>query len=489
MPISHSRAWFVYCALVLLSIGALWLILALGEAWVSKNGMSSVQHAATTAPWFSDIWPGGFTDAFLTALHHPLSLLLAQVIVIVLCARGCGLLLQRFGQPRVIGEILAGIVLGPSLIGGIWPELGSALFPAESLPKLNLLSQIGLVLFMFIVGMEVNISALRSHAREALLVSHVSVAFPFLLGAALAIGLFDNYAPSGASFTTFALFMGIAMSVTAFPVLARILMDRGLTKSPLGTLALTCAAVDDVTAWCLLAFIVAIAQGGSALGASSIIVLALIYVAAMLWLARPLMKRFIGASEIDQRVMAIVLMMLLVSSLSTELIGLHALFGAFLAGVVMPQPEHLRRAIAARVEDVSTLILLPLFFAMTGLRTEVGLLNDLESWLICGLIIVVAVVGKLLGSAVTARWSGMRWSDSWALGVLMNTRGLMELVVLNLGYDLGILSAKLFTMMVIMALLTTLMTGPLLSLIFRSQEGRPPEEFVERKSSPRGAAR
>lgn len=483
MPTIRSRTWLIYCALVALSIGGLWLILTLGEDWASTSGSSAMQNAATGSPTSSDTWHGGLVDALVAALSHPLSLLLAQVIVIVLCARGCGLLLQRLGQPRVIGEILAGILLGPSLVGAIWPEFGPSFFPPESLPKLHILSQIGLVLFMFIVGMEVNMSSLRRHAREALLVSHVSVAFPFLLGAALAIGLFDAYASPRAGFTTFALFMGIAMSVTAFPVLARILMDRGLTKTPLGTLALTCAAVDDVTAWCLLALIVAIAQGGSALGATYIIALALIYVAAMFWLVRPLMKRLIGGSDIDQRLMVVILMLVLISALSTELIGLHALFGAFLAGVIMPPHEDFRRAVAARVEDVSTLILLPLFFAFTGLRTEIGLLNDLESWLICGLVIVVAVVGKLVGSAVTARWSGMRWSDSWALGVLMNTRGLMELVVLNLGYDLGILSAKLFTMMVVMALVTTLMTGPLLNLILRRANDGPAPTRVSKASA------
>lgn len=248
-------------------------------------------------------------------------------------------------------------------------------------------------------------------------------------------------------------------------------MDRGLSKSPLGTMALTCAAVDDVTAWCLLAIIVAIAQAGTAIGAVYTIVLALFYIAAMLFVVKPMLARLISTSAIDQRLMVIVLMLALMSALMTELIGLHALFGAFLAGVIIPQQERLRRAIADRVEDISTLILLPLFFAVTGLRTEIGLLDDLESWLLCGAIIAIAVVGKLVGSAIMARWSGMSWSDSLALGALMNTRGLMELVVLNLGYELGILSAKLFTMMVIMALVTTFMAGPLLGLIDRARRG------------------
>lgn len=465
MALRHSRTWFIYLLLLVASSVALWLILAVGAERVSLTALQTVEPGSTSH------MQRGSLAAMSAAFNNPLSLLLTQVIVIVVCARMCGSLLQRLGQPQVIGEILAGILLGPSLVMAIWPEFGQWLFPAESLPKLQMLSQIGLVLFMFIVGMEVNIGSLRAHAREAVLISHVSVVAPFLLGAALAIALFESYASSKASFLTFGLFMGIAMSVTAFPVLARILMDRGLAKSPLGTLALTCAAVDDVTAWCMLAVIVAIAQAGTAGDAAYIVGLALAYVAVMLWVIKPLLERVIGNTKVDQRLMVIVLMLVLISGLTTELIGLHALFGAFLAGVIIPQREKLRRAVTERVEDVSTLILLPLFFAFTGLRTEVGLLDDVQSWLVCGAIIAVAVAGKLAGCAIMARLSGMRWSDSLALGALMNTRGLMELVVLNLGYDLGILSAKLFTMMVIMAFVTTFMAGPLLNLIDRVRNG------------------
>lgn len=468
MDLRRLQTWFVYSLFIVVSLGGLWLILALGNDHVARLGNDTASGDAVALSSFDNAQREQTKTPSVTFLN-PLSLLLLQVIVIVVCARVCGFLAHRVGQPRVIGEIAAGILLGPSLLGFVSPQISHWLFPSDSLSELHILSQIGLLLFMFIVGMEVNVASLKSHAREALWVSHASVVFPFLLGAALAIGLFETYASSGAEFITFALFMGIAMSVTAFPVLARILMDRGLSKSPLGTLALTCAAVDDVTAWCLLALIVAIAQAGSVLGASYIILFGLIYVAVMVRLIKPAVERRLGRSEIDQRVVATVLLTVLTSALATELIGLHALFGAFLAGVVMPQQEQLRRAIAERVEDLSTLILLPLFFAFTGLRTEVGLLDDPQSWLVCGIIIVVAVLGKLAGSALTARWSGMPWSDSLALGVLMNTRGLMELVVLNLGYDLGILSAELFTMMVIMALVTTLMTGPLLSFIGRQK--------------------
>lgn len=456
----RANVWLAYSILVLLSLAGLWLVLFLGESAVLQGS------GDTPVSTGGDSTSGAAQSSGVAAAPHPLALLLAQVIVVVFFARLCGSVLQRLGQPRVIGEILAGIMLGPSLIGGIWPEFTAWVFPQSSLPTLHLLSQIGLVLFMFLVGMEINLGSLRSHAREALLISHMSVVFPFLLGATLAIWLFEGYAAtSQVNYVVFALFLGIAMSITAFPVLARILMDRGMIKSPLATMALTCAAVDDVTAWCLLAIIVALAQAGTVGGAVYVLLFSLIYIAVMLWLVRPWIDRLIGPAQVDQRIMVGVLLLLLVSAYSTELIGLHALFGAFLAGVIMPNREHLRHVIASRIEDVSTLILLPLFFAFTGLRTEIALLNDIESWLICGLIIVVAVLGKLGGGALTARWSGMPWADSLALGALMNTRGLMELVVLNIGYDLGIISAKLFTMMVIMALVTTFMTGPILSLI------------------------
>lgn len=467
----QAKTWLAYGALVLLSMAGLWLILALGNEWV---GTPILKHAV---PLQAAVPPGGLAEALLAALHHPLSLLLAQVVVIVLFARLCGYVFGKLGQPRVIGEIVAGIALGPSLVGAAWPQFSAWIFPSDSLPKLHLLSQIGLVLFMFIVGMEVNVSSLKARAREAVLVSHISVVLPFLLGAALAIGLFEAYAAERANFITFALFMGIAMSITAFPVLARILMDRGMMKSQLGTMALTCAAVDDVTAWCLLAFIVAVAQAGTAVAAVHVLLLAALYVAVMVLAVRPAMNKVVrladAAGDVDQKTMVVVLLLVLMSALGTELIGLHALFGAFLAGVIMPAHEPLRRAITRRLEDVSTLILLPLFFAFTGLRTEFGLLDDLESWLICGLIIAIAVIGKLGGSALMARWSGMSWPEAISLGALMNTRGLMELVVLNLGYDLGILSAELFTMMVIMALVTTLMAGPVLSLVARGRAARP----------------
>jgi K+:H+ antiporter len=301
------------------------------------------------------------------------------------------------------------------------------------------------------------------------MVSHASIIVPFLLGAALALLLYPTLAPAGIPFAAFALFMGIAMSITAFPVLARILEDRGLSQSRLGSIALACAAIDDVSAWCILAIVIAIVKS-TGIGASFItIALTLVFVGAMLFLIRPqlgnLIERRVSDPKRARGLLALVLAFVLASAWFTESIGIHALFGGFMAGVVMPSFSGFRVFIKERIETFSSSLLLPLFFVFTGLRTQINLLDDWWSWLTCFAIIVIAVTGKLGGSMLMARWTSMNWRDSFALGVLMNTRGLVELVVLNIGYDLGILSARIFAMMVIMALVTTFMTAPLLSLV------------------------
>lgn len=402
-------------------------------------------------------------------LDHPLSLLLLQIAVIILCSRLFGFLFGKIGQPTVIGEIIAGIVLGPSLLGWLWPGVSGWLFRPDSLPTLQFFSQLGLLLFMFIIGLELDVGLLKNKAQAAVVVSHAGIVFPFFLGVWLAYGLFSQFAPGGVSFVAFGLFMGIAMSITAFPVLARIIQERGLTQSPLGALAITCAAADDVTAWCLLAAIVALIQAGTAATALFTVLLAALYIGVMFFLVRPLLQRlsfrYGQPGQVNKTFVAALFSVLFLSALATEVIGIHALFGAFLAGAMMPASAVFRLWLIARIEDVSLVILLPLFFAFTGLKTQVGLLNNGTVWLVCGLIILVAVLGKFGGSLVAARFTGQSWADSCAIGALMNTRGLMELVVLNIGYDLGILSPTIFTMMVLMALLTTFMTTPALSLI------------------------
>jgi Kef-type K+ transport system membrane component KefB len=368
----------------------------------------------------------------------------------------------------------AGILLGPSLFGWLAPGAFASVFPAESLVVLRLLSQIGICLFMFTVGMELDLGHVRSRAQTAVVVSHVSIVFPYLLGVVLAYFLFSSLGGAGASFTAFALFMGISMSITAFPVLARILRERRLTRTALGSTALTCAAVGDVTAWTILAFVVAVAQASSLGGAMLSLLLVLAFVAVMLWGVRRALRAWLGEARIasqepSENTLARIVCVVVAAALCAELIGVHALFGSFLAGVIMPDRHGFRHKLAVRLENFSVVFLLPLFFAFTGLRTQHGLLDDLRGWLLCALIIAVATLGKLGGSALAARFTGMGWSDSLQLGALMNTRGLMELIVLNVGYDLGILSPRIFTMLVTMALVTTVLTGPLLTLFAARQ--------------------
>jgi len=414
-------------------------------------------------------------------LREPLPLLLLQLIVIVCAARLCGTAIQRFGQPAVIGEIVAGIALGPSLLGAIAPGVSAFLFPASSAGVLKLFAEIGVLLFLFVVGLELDVGALRGRAQAAVVVSHASIVVPYFLGVALALPLFPTLAPAGTRFVPFALFLGIALSITAFPVLARILEERNLTRTPLGGLAIACAAVDDATAWSLLALVVATAQATGFAGALGTILWTIAFVAAMLWGVGPLLRRALAGEaareEPSKIALAGALLVLLASALATEIIGIHALFGAFLAGVVMPRDSRFRRYLADRLERFSSVFLLPLFFAFTGLRTQIGLLSDAASWGTCLLVILVATAGKLGGGMLAARLTRMSWPDSFALGALLNTRGLMELIALNIGYELGILSPAIFAMMVLMALATTLATGPLLSFAdaWRRAAGRVPD--------------
>jgi Kef-type K+ transport system membrane component KefB len=402
-----------------------------------------------------------------------LVLLLAQIVVVLVVARLSGNLLQRLGQPRVVGEMLAGIALGPSLFGKLAPVASAALFPLESLGFLNTLSQLGLILFMFLVGLELDTEAIKARGRSALLISHASIVAPFVLGATLALWLYPRLSDASVPFNAFALFIGAAMSVTAFPVLARILSERNLVRTPLGALAITCAAVDDVTAWMLLAGVLALARSGSA---DSSLWLTLggtvLFVGVMVTAGRRLLSTLGRGVSSDgtmtQSGLAAVIIVVLTSAGITELLGVHALFGAFMAGVVMPKDERFIRALAMRFEDLMLALLLPLFFAFTGLRTQLGWIGGhAEEWLALGLVVAVAVVGKFGGCALAARASGLSWRQSGALGALMNTRGLMELVILNIGLDIGVISPALFAMMVVMAITTTLMTTPIVSRLTR----------------------
>jgi Kef-type K+ transport system membrane component KefB len=410
-----------------------------------------------------------FLSSFVHNLQNPLALLLAQIITIIIVARVLGWICKKIGQPTVIGEIIAGIVLGPSLIGLYFPEFSNALFPVKSLGNLQFLSQIGLILFMFMVGMELDLKTLKNKAHDAIVISHASIIIPFALGMGLAYFIYQTFAPTGVQFLSFGLFTGIAMSITAFPVLARIVHERGIHKTRLGAIVITCAAVDDITAWCLLAAVIAIVKAGSFVSSLYTIAVAIGYVFVMIKVVQPFLKRvgelYPTRENMSKQVVAIFFLTLILSAYSTEVIGIHALFGAFMAGTIMPDNTKFRNILTEKIEDVALVLLLPLFFVFTGLRTEIGLINDPYLWKITGLIILVAVAGKFLGSSLAAKFVGQNWRDSLSIGALMNTRGLMELVVLNIGYDLGILSPEIFSMMVIMALVTTFMTGPSLDLI------------------------
>ena len=468
----NLRSLIYYVALLLIFAAGISLILAAGSRSQRKTEAVAVSASGTAPTNSTTPAPANGSSGMGTlygALRSPISVLLLQIVVIIVVARIFGAVFRRLGQPPVMGEMVAGIALGPSVLGLIFPQAVAFLFPASSMTTLGVLSQIGVVLFMFIVGLELDIQHLREKASTAVMVSHASIIVPFLLGAALALALYSTLAPAGTSFAAFALFMGIAMSITAFPVLARILEDRGMSQSRLGSIALACAAIDDVSAWCLLAFVIAIVKSSGLRGSVLTIALTLGFVAAMLFFIKPQLDSWVEKRLQDQKqaraLLAAVLAFVLASAWFTESIGIHALFGGFMAGVVMPPVAGFRDFLKQRVEAFSSAALLPLFFVFTGLRTQISLLDNWWAWLTCLAIILVAITGKLGGSMLMARWTGMSWRDSSALGILMNTRGLVELVVLNIGCDLGILSGRIFVMMVIMALATTFMTAPLLSLV------------------------
>jgi len=394
-------------------------------------------------------------------------LVLVEVLIVIGMSRLVGLGFKVIKQPLVIGEIVAGIMLGPSLFGLVAPQLAITLFPPETVPFLNILSQVGLIFFMFLIGLELDPKYLSGNIQAAIITSNVSIIVPFSLAAVLSLFLYPLVSSTSVSFTAFALFLGAAMSITAFPVLARIITENNLQGTRLGTLALTCAAVDDVTAWCILAVAIAVARNGSIdQKAILTIIESILYITFMFtagrWFLKRLSTHYHRTHRLSQFVLALIYMGVVASALITELIGIHLIFGAFLLGAAMPKNAGLVREIAVKTEDFVLIFLLPVFFAYSGLKTQVGLLNRPELWLLCGLILLVAIAGKYIGTYVAARFSGINKREATALGWLMNTRGLTELIVLNIGLELGVITPLLFTMLVIMALVTTFMTSPLL---------------------------
>ena len=397
--------------------------------------------------------------------------LVLQIAVILVAARLVGFLFQKIHQPQVMGEMVAGILLGPSLLGWLAPGVSAALFPASSLGYLNALSQVGLVVFMFVVGLALNPSELHGYGHAAVLTSHVSIVAPFCLGGLTALYLYPRLSDDGVTFTGFALFMGAAMSVTAFPVLARILSERGLVRSKMGSLAIACAAVDDVTGWCILAYIVVLVRVTHAARPAWVTIGGSIaYVLIMLFVVRRILpafeREFRKRDRLSDNLIAVIVVLVLVSALATEWLGIHLLFGAFLMGAIMPKAPEFTRYLLHKFESVTVVLLLPLFFAYTGLRTRIGVGGGRAIWFYSALVIVVAITGKLGGSMFAARLAGMPWREAASLGILMNTRGLMELVILNIGLDIGVISPAMFSIMVLMALVTTFMTTPLLEWVY-----------------------
>jgi Kef-type K+ transport system membrane component KefB len=444
------RLTAVYAAMIVGGIGLFFAIRSVGETLTAPARATMNAAPAAAAPMAPD------------ALFHVL-LALAAVLAI---GRLLGRWFAAIGQTPVVGEVVAGILLGPSLLGRLAPSVSEYVLPASIAPFLSVVAQLGVVLYMFMVGLELNTDIARTHARRTVATSHASILVPFLLGTTLALYLYPRLSSSEVPFTTFALFLGVAMSITAFPVLARILTDRGLSTSELGVVALTCAAADDVTAWCLLALVVAVAQARPS-SAAVVVVLAIAFLGIMLLAVRPVLLRLAkrGDRLPAQELVAVGLLCLLLSALIAEWIGIHAIFGAFILGAVIPHDSRFARVMVERLQDLVTILLLPAFFAVTGMRTEIGLLSGATEWLICAGIIVVATIGKFGGTLIAARATGIGWRAAATLGVLMNTRGLMELIVLNIGLDLNVISPTLFTMMVLMALATTLATTPLLDLL------------------------
>jgi Kef-type K+ transport system membrane component KefB len=444
------RSTLAYLALVVVPAGAAVLLL--------RYGGSAAAGRRTAAP----------------TAYDPVAGLLIAVPVILAACHLAGLAFRRLSQPAVTGEILAGILLGPSALGLIWPQAFGWLFPARLAPMLNALAQLGLIFFMFLVGYELNLLLARQRGRVALMVSNAGIALPLLCGTGIAVIAYRRLAPAGVSYPVFALFLAISMSITAFPVLACVLADRGLSRTAFGSTALTCAAIDDVTAWCLLALVVALVHGGSPVGAAETAGLTLGFFAVMALAVRPLLARLLAPGPgqrpavPDSAVLPIILGGTMLAALATDAIGIHTIFGAFMFGVVTPRGSLRIEQAAGRLRSVTSTLLLPLFFAYTGLRTQIGLLGtDARLWGWCLLILAGAIAGKLLGGAMAARAAGLDWPESASLGVLMNCRGLTGLIVLNVGLDLKVITPTMFTMLVLMALATTALTGPGLALVRR----------------------
>ena len=461
-------AVMVYIVTLAIGIGGFYAVRVIGEKASETVATATISSAAGSDAAVSTHVPSSPAKKLDVIFH-----VLATLATVIAAGFVLGKLFHYIGQPPVIGEVVAGICLGPSLLGLISPDWMHLLIPgrdvdpnSQVIVALQTVAQLGVLLYMFVVGLELNAATLKERAPTAVAISHFSIVLPFLLGAILALWLHPRYSPSGVSFTSFSLFVGVAMSITAFPVLARILTDRGLNQTRLGGIALAAAAADDLTAWCLLALVIGIVQ--SSLDSAIYVALGSIaFVVVMLFAVRPLAHRWCMQYEkvtgpLPVSAFVIGLAAVLVAGLTTETIGIHAIFGGFLLGAIIPHDSRLATEFKLRLSYLVTTLMLPAFFALTGMRTEIGLVSGWENWLFCAIVVFVATLGKFGGTFLAARCTGSDWREASALGILMNTRGLMELIVLNIGLDLGVISPTLFSMMVIMALITTMVTSPVL---------------------------
>lgn len=452
----HSPRWLAYLALIGLPV-----TVAFGLLWLYRPSTVPAVLAAKLGP--------------PPLLSPNLVLMLVQLAVILFLSRMLGRLARTLGQPQVVGEMAAGILLGPTLFGGLAPAWAGMLFPAPTLGFLQAISQVGLVLFMFLVGLELDMGLVRAERRTALHAALGSLLLPFAAGVALAVVFYAGFAPPGVGFVGFALFLGVAMSATAFPVLARILKEGGLIRSRLGAAALSCAAVIDVVVWLALALVVAtINAHGDGRVLAYTLVGTLAYIAAMFGLVRPVLRHLLArrAATLSHDWLALLLLLVLCSAIATEALGIHALFGAFLAGAVVPRDGGRAEDLIERLEDLVLVLFVPLFFVFTGLRTDLSALAGIDAALAGLALLVTAALAKLVGTWLGARLGGMPTREAWSLGVLMNTRGLVELVILNIGLDIGVISRPLYTLCVLMAVVTTCMTSPLLRRLVRQQESR-----------------
>ncbi len=442
----------------------LMLVLAINDHINIPQNSSLPQNFYRNPTFFESLVGQGIQN-----LKQPTSLLILQIVVILLVSRITAYVFSFIGQPAVMGETIGGILLGPSLLGWLAPGASHFLFPPESLGRLQSLSQLGLIIYMFLVGMEIDLGKLRSKASAAVLIGHAGIVFPFTLGMFLSLFLYQDFCPVGIGFLPFALFIGVAMSITAFPVLARIVKEKKLSGTMVGTVSIASAAIEDVTAWSVLALIIAVAKSTSVTTSIISLLLVLLFILIMFYVVRPLLQKYhtllFHTDKPDIPGITFVVAILLLSAITTDVLGVHAVFGAFIAGLIMPVEIKVKSPVKTKFEDFTTVLLLPIFFALTGLKTQLGLLNSGYLWGVFTLVLLVAVSGKMGGVVIAARFSKIKWRDSIMLGILMNTRGLMELIALNIGYDLGVISGPIFTLMVLMAIITTFMTGPLLNLI------------------------